>query len=139
MAKYTLNLEDDFNYDLIGLCSHHGDYRVCWSINEHIGLRLQKSDEPFMVSGKQGAIISSHSLYEWNDKDENVHYYFIKNKSEGKYLVPEKAQIDYFLVVKEANIIDVDYLLTKLRNVPYILTAFVFYPEDLKSANKFIF
>ena len=64
MAKYTLSLEDDFNYDLIGLCSHHGDYRVCWSINERIGLRLQKSLEPFMVSGKKGVVNSSHSLYE---------------------------------------------------------------------------
>lgn len=139
MAKYTLSLEDDFNYDLIGLCSHHGDYRVCWSINERIGLRLKKSIEPFMVSGKKGVVSSSHSLYEWEDEDENVCYYLIQNKNEGKYLVPEKAQIDFFLVVKEAGVIDVDTLLSELREIPCILTAFIFDPDELKSANKFIF
>ncbi|HLW30492.1 MAG TPA: IPExxxVDY family protein [Brumimicrobium sp.] len=139
MAKYTLSLEDDFNYDLIGLCSHQGDYRVCWSINERIGLRLQKSNEPFMVSGKKGVITSSHSLYEWIDEEENVSYYLIQNKNEGKFLVPEKAQIDFFLVVKEAGVIDVDVLLAELKEISCILTAFIFDPYELKSANKFIF
>jgi hypothetical protein len=139
MAKYTLSLADDFNYDLIGLCSHQGDYRVCWSINERLGLRLQKSIEPFMVSGKKGAISSSHSLFEWNNEDESVNYYLIQNKNEGKYLVPEKAQIDFFLVVKDAGVIDIDLLLEELKRIGCILTAFIFDPYQLKSANKFIF
>ncbi|HLV41615.1 MAG TPA: IPExxxVDY family protein [Brumimicrobium sp.] len=139
MAKYTLSLEDDFNYDLIGLCSHYGDYRVCWSINERIGLRLQKTIEPFMVSDKKGAVVSSHSLYEWEDENENVSYYLIQNKSEGKFLIPEKAQIDFFLVIKEANIIDVDNLLKEIKAISCILTAFIYDPYELKSAYKFIF
>lgn len=139
MTKYTLSLEDDFNFDIIGLCSHQADYRVCWSINEQLGLRLRKSVEPFMVSGKKGVVNSSHSLYEWADEFEDVVYYFIKNKSNGKFLVPEKAQIDYFLVTKEAGVLDVDKLLAQLKNIPSILTAFSFDPCDLKSANKFIF
>ncbi|MGO1586222.1 MAG: IPExxxVDY family protein [Mesonia sp.] len=72
MAKYTLSLEDDYNFDLIGLCSHQADYRVCWSINETMGLRLQKSIEPYMVSGKKGDVVSSHSLFEWEDEEEAV-------------------------------------------------------------------
>ena len=139
MAKYTLSLEDDFDFDIIGLCSHQGDYRVCWSINEKIGLKLKKSIEPFMVSGKKGVVNSSHSLYEWEDEDESVIYYFIQNKNEGKFLVPEKSQIDFFLVIKDAGVVDVDNLLTQLKSIPSILTAFSFDPYDLKSANKFIF
>lgn len=139
MTKYTLSLEDDFDFDLIGLCSHQGDYRVCWSINEQIGLRLQKSIEPFMVSGRKGVVNSSHSLYEWEDEGESVTYYFIQNKSDGKFLVPEKSQIDFFLVIKEAGIVDVDNLLAQLKNLPSVLTAMIFDPYDLKSANKFIF
>ncbi|PWH82950.1 IPExxxVDY family protein [Brumimicrobium oceani] len=139
MAKYTLSLEDDFDFDIIGLCSHQGDYRVCWSINEKIGLKLKKSIEPFMVSGKNGAINSSHSLYEWFDEEDNVIYYFIQNKNQGKYLVPEKSQIDFFLVIKDAGVVDIDKLMLQLKNIPSILTAFSFDPYDLKSANKFIF
>ncbi|WP_107037164.1 IPExxxVDY family protein [Brumimicrobium mesophilum] len=139
MTKYTLNLEDDFNFDLIGLCSHQGDYRVCWSINEKIGLQLKKSREPFMVSGKKGVINSSHSLYEWEDKKESVFYYLIQNKNNGNFLVPEKSQIDFFLVMQEAGVANIDNLLTQLKEIPSILTAISFDPYDLKSASKFIF
>jgi len=139
MTKYTLNLEDDFDFDIIGLCSHQADYRVCWSINEQIGLRLKKSIEPFMVSGKKGVVNSSHSLYEFEDEDESIAYYLIQNKSNGKFLVPEKAQIDFFLVIKEAGAVDVEGFLAKLKEIQSVLTAFSFDPCDLKSANKFIF
>lgn len=139
MAKYTLDIENDFNFDLFGLCSHEGDYRLCWSINEQLDLNLEKSLEPYMVSGKKGNIISSHSFYEWFDEEEGVSYYLIKNKNEGKYLIPEKAQIDYFLVIIEAGIKDPIDFLKGLKNISCVLTAFNFDPYELKSANRFVF
>ncbi len=139
MAKHTLQLEDDFNFDLIGLCSHQSDYRVCWSVNEHLGLHLSKSLEPFMVSGKKGEVISSHSLYEWYDENNTVEYFLIKNKYNTQFLIPEKSQIDYFLVIREAGIVDVDDFLTKIKEISSILTAFIYEPGDLKSGSKLIF
>jgi len=139
MAKHTLQLEDDFNFDLIGLCSHQSDYRVCWSVNEHLGLHLSKSLEPFMVSGKKGEVVSSHSLYEWYDENNAVEYFLIKNKYNTQFLIPEKSQIDYFLVIREAGIVDVDDFLTKVKEISSILTAFIFEPGDLKSGSKLIF
>ena len=139
MAKHALQLEDDFNFDLIGLCSHQSDYRVCWSVNEHLGLHLSKSLEPFMVSGKKGEVVSSHSLYEWYDENNAVEYFLIKNKYNTQFLIPEKSQIDYFLVIREAGIVDVDDFLTKVKEISSILTAFIFEPGDLKSGSKLIF
>lgn len=139
MAKHTLQLEDDFNFDLIGLCSHQSDYRVCWSINEHLDLHLSKSLEPYMVSGKKGEVISSHSFYEWYDEGNAVEYFLIKNKCNTQFLIPEKGQIDYFLVIREAGIIEVDVLLTKIKEITGILTAFIFEPGELKSGSKLIF
>ena len=139
MAKHTLQLEDDFNFDLIGLCSHQSDYRVCWSINEHLDLHLSKSLEPFMVSGKKGEVLSSHSFYEWYDEGEAVEYFLIKNKHQNQFLIPEKSQIDYFLVVREAETIEIDDFLTKIREISGILTAFIFNPGELKSSSKLIF
>lgn len=139
MAKHTLQLEDDFNFDLIGLCSHQSDYRVCWSINEHLGLHLSKSLEPFMVSGKKGEVISSHSFFEWYDENDAVEYFLIKNKYNTQFLIPEKSQIDYFLVIREAGIVEVDDFLTKIKEISGILTAFIFDPGELKSGSKLIF
>tara|TARA_B100000508_G_scaffold137355_1_gene131549 strand:- start:61620 stop:62039 length:420 start_codon:yes stop_codon:yes gene_type:complete len=139
MAKHTLQLEDDFNFDLIGLCSHQSDYRVCWALNEHLDLHMSKSLEPFMVSGKKGEIVSAHSFYEWFDETNAIEYFLIKNKHNSHYLIPEKSQIDYFLVIREAGIIEIDDFLTKVREISSILTAFIFDPSELKSSSKLIF
>lgn len=139
MAKHTLQLEDDFNFDLIGLCSHQSDYRVCWALNEHLGLHMCKSLEPFMVSGRKGEVVSSHSFYEWYDEDNAVEFFLIKNKHNTKFLIPEKSQIDYFLVIRETGAIEVDDFLTKIKEISSILTAFIFEPGELKSSSKLIF
>ena len=141
MAKYTLNLEKDFNFDLIGVCSHSADYKVCWSINEQMGFRLTKAEESFIISGKGGTIASAHSLYEWFDAEENVNYYLIQNidRERNKYLIPEKEQIDFFLISKESGWVDVDKIVSDLKQIACILTAVVIDVESLKSAPKLLF
>ena len=139
MAKHTLKLEDDYNFDLIGLCCHHSDYRLCWALNDYLELELRKSDEPYMVSSKKGQIISSHSFYEWFDEENMINFFLIKNKNKRQYLIPEKAQIDYFLVIQESGIIEIDDFLTRVKDISSILTAFIFDPNDLKSSGKLIF
>jgi hypothetical protein len=95
--------------------------------------------EPFMVSGKKGDVVSSHSLYEWLDEEGGVEYYLIQNKNNGNFLIPEKRQIDYFLVIKESGMVDLAHFLSKIKELQNVLAAFIFDPNELKSANKFIF
>jgi hypothetical protein len=139
MAKFTLKLEDDYDYDLIGFCSHYNDYRACWAINAALEIQLVKSEELFMVSGKKGEVISAHSFYEWIDEENMLHYYLIKNKSGVDYLIPELSQIDYFLAIREKDGVNVDQLLQKLKNTIGILTAFTYDPAELKSAKNLVF
>ena len=139
MAKYTLKLDEDYDFDLIGLCSYLGDYRVCWLINKKLGLKLTKSLEPFMVSGKRGEILSGHSFYEWHNEEENVSYYLLKNKEVSKYLIPEKSQIDFFLIIKEQGIVDVPSVIEKLKEIQGILLVMDFDPNTLNSAERLAF
>lgn len=139
MAKFTLSIEDDFDFDLFGFCSHYTDYRACWAINEGLDLKLVKSDESFMVSGKKGEILSAHSFYEWFDKENLLTYYLIKNKDGVHFLIPELSQIDYFLIVKESGVIAPTEFLAKLKQTPGVLTGFHFDPFELKSAKHLIF
>lgn len=138
-AKHTLILADDLDFDLIGVCSHQSDYRLCWSINEALELELAKADEPFMVSGKKGEVLSQHSFYEWEDEQNHLSYYLIKNKAGSSFLIPEKAQIDYFLVIRELGIVNIDDFLTQLKSISSILTAFIYNPNELKSSKHLIF
>jgi hypothetical protein len=137
-AKYTLSLENEFDFELIGISCHQTDYRVCWALNLELGLNMKKTEEPFMVSGKKGLVSSSHSLYEWEDEDNFAAYYLIKNKDNNKLLLPERSQLDYFFVIKGGDY-EIDDLVTRIKEIKGILTAVIIDPYDLKSNEHLIF
>lgn len=141
MAKFTLELDDDFNYGLIGICSHNADYRVCWSINTRMSLQLEKSDNPFLVYGKKGVVASTHSMYEWHDDQNGISYYLLQNKDKetGSYLIPEKNQVDFFLVIDEADSIELEYMANEIKDINCVLTAMTFEMDELKSADRLVF
>lgn len=138
MAKYTLQFDTEFDYELIGLCSHHQDYRVSWELNQYAGFAFQKSDEDFGNYTRKSQLLSTHSMYESVDEDTDAHYLFIKNKSQGKFLLPELSQIDFFIFAKDHSGPDMQELLELVRKAPAVLTAFAFEPADLKSCEQLI-
>lgn len=137
--KHVLTFEQEYDFQMIGLCSHHNDYRLAWGINETLAISLTKCAEDFVVVNKKGQRVSEHSLYEFRDQENMVEYFLIKNKSLGKYLIPEKPAVDYFLFLVENHIIDPDDLLQKLRNIPSILGGFLFDPEEFESTELLVF
>lgn len=132
MAKHKLLFEDDYDFDLIGICSSHSDYRLCWGINQALGIQLKKGEDYSVLEKKNGEHL--HSFYEFYDEGEHLEYYLIKNVSNNfQCLIPEKDQIDYFLVIKNNFVKEVDSILADLKEIDSILTAFVFDPGELKS------
>lgn len=139
MKKYKLGITIDYDYDLVGLVCHQSDYRIGWALNEQLGLQLSKSEKSYAVYEKKGKIVSSHSLYEWQDDCSDLHYFLIKNKDKIHYLIPEKKQIDYFLAIQSAGIVDLAKLLQEIKKIPAVLTAYIFDPQELKSADRLVF
>ncbi len=137
--KYTLELEPELDFNMIGICSHHSDYRLAWGINQHLGLHLIKCEENFELMNKRGEVISSHSMYIFQDEDDRVDYYLIKNKHQGKYAVPENTSIDFFLFLCNNHIVDPAEIIKQLKEVNSIQGAYAFQPEELNSAENFVF
>lgn len=138
MARHKLFAEDDYDFDLIGICSNNSDYRLCWNINQCLQIRLSKAADYSLVSKKDGE--SFHSFYEFKNEEDFTEYYLIKNVSNTyKHLIPEKDQVDYFLIIKNNSLHDLDDILTSLRSNESILTAFIFDPEELKSKQNLLF
>jgi hypothetical protein len=137
--KHTLTIDHDYDYEMIGICSHHNDYRLVWGINSALNLNLEKADKDFVVDIKKGHNLSSHSLYEFKDPENLVEYYLIKNKNEGKFLIPEKQDIDYFLFLHENYIDNSSELIQKLKSVSSVLAVFNFNPEEINSTENLVF
>ncbi len=138
MAKYKLLLEDDFSFDLIGICSSNADYRLTWGINRALNTGLSKVSDLNIHVKKEGEHL--YSFYEFYDETEHIEYYLIKNVSNNyRRLIPEKDQIDYFLLIKNNYTLEINDILTSLKNVESILTAFIFDPNELKSKSNLVF
>lgn len=136
--KHILTLEDDPEFDLVGICSHHSDYRLAWSMNESLGFHLCKCDD-YEATDKKGNPSSEHSMYSYEDEEDRVTYYLIKNKSQGHHLIPENPTIDYFLFLYNNFAVETDELVRRLKAVPSILAAYALAPEDVPSAEHIIF
>jgi hypothetical protein len=137
--RHVLSLETSVDFELIGICSHHSDYRLAWGINKILDLELTKSEEPFVIQSKKGTIVSQHSFHVFIDEVDHMEWYLIKNKSEGKFLIPEKNQIDYFLILRENVLHDLDEVVERIRESNSVMAAYVFEAESIPSAELIIF
>lgn len=135
--KHILKLDDDIDFEIFGICSHHPDYRLAFGINQAMGWELSKAEEEFVPEVKKGTA-SRHSFYEFFDEENMGSYYLIKNHSLGKYLIPEKDKIDFFLFIQEPFPIDDEVWAKKLNSVSSILAAYFFEPEELPSTKTII-
>jgi hypothetical protein len=124
---------------MIGVCSHHNDYRLVWSINNELNLSLAKSDEDFVVVNKKGVNVSRHPFYEFEEEDTMVQFFLIKNKRDSKFLVPEKVEFDYFIFICEDNFDDHSDFLEQIRQVGSVLTAVEFNPMEISSTENLVF
>lgn len=138
MAKHKLILEDDFSFDLIGICSSNADYRLCWGINRGLSIGLEKDQDLSIHVKKEGDHL--YSFYSFYDELEHIEYYLVKNLSNNyRRLIPEKDQIDYFLLIKNNFTKEINDILTSLKRIDSILTAFSFDPNELKSKSNLVF
>jgi hypothetical protein len=137
--KHTLTFDQAYDFDMIGICSHHNDYRLAWGLNEQLSIQLIKLEEEYVVSNKKGIHVSTHSMYEFKDEENLIEYYLIKNKNQGKFLIPEKPSVDYFLFLHENHIWDLDEIVEELRKVQSVLGVFVFDPEEFDSTENLVF
>lgn len=137
--KHTLAFEQIFNFDMIGICSHHSDYRLAWSLNNSLSIQLCKCEEDYFVTNRKGEIVSNHSMYEYHDEENRMDYFLIKNRHPGKLLVPEKPTIDYFLFLCDNCAIDIENLIQNLKKVSSVLGVYPFDPEEIPSAENLVF
>lgn len=137
--RHLLSLENEVDFELIGICSHHSDYRLAWGLNQELRLQLAKCDDLFVINNKKGQIVSEHPYYFWYDEENQVEFYLIRNRNEGKFLIPERNQIDYFLFVRENILLELEDVLEQIKNINSVMAAYLFDPGSLPSAEQIVF
>jgi hypothetical protein len=137
MSKFTLNIEEDYEFSLIGISCHAKDYKLCFEFNKLLEVDFVRTEDLDIDSKKtQG----NYSLYEYIDEDNFMDYYLISNRSSKGVLIPEHKAIDYFLLLKGATNNDItDDMIQKISTLQIVLTAYKIDVDTLKSKQNLIF
>jgi len=139
LKKHLLEIEYDYDFILIGISSHEKDYRICWALNNKLNLELTKAD-PLEIKDKKQAEESGFSLFICERPDDFMEYLIIANRSEKGLLIPEQKQMDYFFVIKgEMDNERVENIISKIKEINFVLTAVRIDPSVLKSKQNLIF
>ncbi|KJS06749.1 MAG: hypothetical protein VR77_03920 [Flavobacteriales bacterium BRH_c54] len=137
MSKLTFSLENEYDFELIGISCHSKDYRICWSLNNALKTNFKRIED-YEIQKKNEII--NFPFFEYIDEDNNIEYFVIANKSSEGYLVSEKQSIDYFLVLK-GSVTDklVENLTKKVKEIDVVIIAHRIDVKELKSKQNLLF
>lgn len=133
VKRYFLSLDEELDFDVVGITSHQPDYKLVWNINSSLALHLKKDGKDLLIYNEKKDLELEFPFYFFEHQLYRVGYFLMKNKNELDYLVPEAPTIDYFLFLTNNHIINVDELTNHLRGVESILGAFIFDNQKFKS------
>ena len=136
--KFTLNDYIDYDFSLIGICSHEEDFKLCFQLNKILGIDFERVRDIEIVLPKQGNVVS-FSCFEFNDTEVDMVWYLISNRNPAANLLPDQKQTDYLLrIVGEPEQIDPLEILAKIKELSIVLTAFIIQPQDVKSIENIL-
>ena len=137
MAKLTLEVEEDYDFELIGICSHAKDYRLSWEMNKALELDLVKGDNyELSVKGEK----QSYSFFNFIDEENWVEYYLINNRTVNGILIPEEKKSDYFLLIR--GVLrggQKESLVKGIAEIKNVLTTYEIEVKSLKSKSNLLF
>ena len=137
MAKLTLEVEEDYDFELIGICSHAKDYRLSWEMNKALELDLVKGDNyDLSVKGEK----QSYSFFNFIDEENWVEYYLINNRTVNGILITEEKKSDYFLLIR--GVLrggQKESLVKGIAEIKNVLTTYEIEVKSLKSKSNLLF
>ncbi|POY35599.1 IPExxxVDY family protein [Solitalea longa] len=138
MNKKVLKVSFDFDFTLIGISAPTRDYRFCWFLNKELSFNLTKTDDIILMNKQNEEIYFSryHQHFEEGEQD----FYLITNKGTEGYLIPERKEIDFFLLIQNLNYQnEKDALIAKINKISITQTAFFVDANKLKSKENLLF
>jgi hypothetical protein len=139
MTKFQLDVDYDFDFRLIGISCHAKDYRLCWALNNQLGLQLEKIHRENAASGLKKNGIAIESIYTYFDEENHSAYQLFYNKHNNNLLLPEQKLADFLLTIDQMNEASFEELMKEIKKIDLVNTAFVIDVNTLKSKENLIF
>jgi hypothetical protein len=139
LSKFTLDVEYDFDFILLGISCHEKDYRISWAIREKLDVDLCRGED-VVISSKKPGESGSYAVFEYVQDENDSGIFLVANRSESSFLIPEQRACDYFLIARGGyDREDQDMLIARVKEIPFVLTVFSLDPNSLRSKQNLIF
>jgi len=139
MKKKRLDIEYNYDFELLGIISSAKGYKLAWEINNQLSIRLVRQAD-LSIFFKHN-VEATFAYFSYQSEVNSLKLFRNKpNETELRnYLVPEFPHYDYILSSQGEEQFNSNRLQEVLRNIPSIeLVAFI--PlGPLKSKDNFIF
>ncbi|MCA1751709.1 MAG: IPExxxVDY family protein [Cryomorphaceae bacterium] len=136
MAKFTLDITDEYPYTLLGINTSLKGYRLAWNLNRNLNLRLQRED-PIEAFNKLKEKVN-FSFYSFIEENRNTVYRLIENRSGGNFFIPEQPRCDYLLIIDRPSEQGSNEMLKIIRGISSVSMAFEIQIESLKSKQNIL-
>ncbi len=151
--KITLAYGYKPDFNSVGIYTTQKDYRICWLLNQNLGLSFIRVPDFFHSSstdtpgglfqdtpGQTDANQEGHAVFMHFDTNNKACLSLVANKGPNGKLFPEHSNLDYLLVIKKPGLVySVDSLIQLIKKIPQVTMAF---PADgplSKKINDFYF
>ncbi len=99
------HFSDDFFSEskLMGIVTSYKNYKFCWQLNKHLGLRFKLNNllEIQLKKTKKGIVRDYFfQVYQFNNVLTNLDHLIYHNQFNGEYLLPEYKHIDFIWMMK---------------------------------------
>lgn len=122
--KYTLNIEDELDFEVFGLSTPFADYRLAWVLNDKLEFKFEKSEDAIPIFDRKSKQVKKFQQFFFRDDENHIEVHLLKNKEGNQFVVYEHAMMDFFLILRNNLTIDTTNLLAQLRNTNGIVAAF---------------
>jgi hypothetical protein len=117
---------------LVGLSCSDNDYRVCWDLNNLLGLKLSRIDN--LVVARLKGKNNEFGLYNYNDEGNSLRYYLIPNKGSNGLISESYKKIDFFIIIcGTISAAKTEKIITSLKNSQIISAAFLLPAQIVKA------
>ncbi|MBL4655247.1 MAG: IPExxxVDY family protein [Bacteroidia bacterium] len=140
MSKQVLKIEYNYDFSLLGIVSSEKIYRLCWVLNQELPLDLLRTDDLEIFSGNSSTSQYFPRYIDQNSSENEGYIYLLGNKNSGRYVIPDRKEADYFLILNgDAIMENIDSVVNQLKLIKTIQAVYKIDPNILNSKENLIF
>lgn len=140
---------------MAGIVASCKEHTLAYEINLAMGLSLSRNREDIEIftSEKTTSIkgnlfeeetdesLSTHSIFEYNDKILYRRYFLLSNQGSSGWLLPELKNLNYVLMLQTAYLPENAWqdILSAIGSIPVVSSMFLLDPEKVPSKYNLLF